>query len=71
MPPIHVVWDLEDDPDGNIQHIAEHDVEPAEVETVINDPASQTTTSRSSGADYVWIYERWPVSRSRLGTRRR
>jgi hypothetical protein len=34
---ILVIWDLEDDPQGNIQHIAEHDVTPEEVEEVLND----------------------------------
>jgi hypothetical protein len=29
-----VIWDLEDDPRGNIQHLAEHDVTPEEVEEV-------------------------------------
>jgi len=29
---IDVIWDLEDDPDGNFHHIAEHGVAPEEVE---------------------------------------
>lgn len=29
---IDVIWDLEDDPDGNLQPIAEHGVAPEEVE---------------------------------------
>jgi DNA-binding XRE family transcriptional regulator len=32
---ILIIWDLEDDPRGNIQHIAEHDVTPEEVEEVL------------------------------------
>jgi len=43
-----VIWDLEDDPRGNVQHIAEHDVTPEEVEEVLNDRHSQTTYSLSS-----------------------
>ncbi len=31
----HVIWDLEDDPEGNVQHIAEHDLTPEEVESVL------------------------------------
>jgi hypothetical protein len=46
---IFVVWDLEDDPQGNFQHIAEHDVTPEEVEEVLNDGDSRTTYSASSG----------------------
>jgi hypothetical protein len=46
---IFVIWDLEDDPNGNMQHITEHDVTPEEVEEVLNDRESQTTYSASSG----------------------
>lgn len=45
---VHVIWDLEDDPKGNVQHIAEHDVTPEEVEEVLNDRHSQTAYSLSS-----------------------
>jgi uncharacterized DUF497 family protein len=44
----HLVWDLATDPDGNVQHIAEHGVSVDEVEYVLFDPSSDTTTSRSS-----------------------
>ena len=27
MPYLEFIWDLPDDPDGNVQHIAEHDVD--------------------------------------------
>ena len=46
---VQVIWDLEDDPQGNFQHIAEHDVTPEEVEEVLNDRHSQTAYSESSG----------------------
>ena len=46
---IFFIWDLEDDPDGNVQHIAEHDVTPDEVEEVLNDRFSEDTYSKSSG----------------------
>lgn len=49
MSSIHIVWDLEDDPDGNLQHVAEHGVTPAEVEEVICGSLSNTTASKSSG----------------------
>ncbi len=26
MSDVHILWDLEDDPDGNVQHIAANDV---------------------------------------------
>ena len=46
---ILVIWDLEDDPRGNIRHIVEHGVTPEEVEEVLNDWHSRTTYSASSG----------------------
>jgi uncharacterized DUF497 family protein len=45
---VEVVWDLEDEPAGNVQHIAEHGVTREEVEEVLNDPLSETVRSRSS-----------------------
>lgn len=45
---IDALWDLDDDPEGNVQHIAEHDVTPEEVEEVLKDPQSRTTRSQSS-----------------------
>lgn len=45
---ILVIWDLEDDPQGNTQHIAEHGVTPEEVEEVLNDWHGRTTYSASS-----------------------
>ncbi|MFM9964111.1 MAG: hypothetical protein ACKV2Q_23150 [Planctomycetaceae bacterium] len=56
MDDIHIVWDLEDDPDGNVQHIQEHDVTMDEVEDVLYDPASVTTVSRSSGEPISFGY---------------
>jgi uncharacterized DUF497 family protein len=46
---IHIVWDLDDDPLGNVQHILEHGITKEEVEEVLFSPASVTTTSDSSG----------------------
>ena len=43
-----VIWDLDDDPDGNVQHIAEHGVVKEEVEEVLETPAG-IEASRSSG----------------------
>lgn len=46
---IHLVWDLPDDPAGNVQHFAEHGISPEEVEEILFDPRSTTTSSRSTG----------------------
>ena len=52
-----IIWDLEDDLHGNVQHIAEHGVTIEEVEDVLLDPCSSQTTSRSSGeANHVRPY---------------
>lgn len=43
-----IIWDLGDDPDGNVQHILEHGLSVADVEDVLLDDLSNTTLSRSS-----------------------
>src|ERR1022692_1813432 len=44
-----IIWDLEDDPNGNVQHLQEHDVTIEEAEEVLLDPGSSRARSRSSG----------------------
>jgi len=53
MPLIDAIWDLPDDPDGNVQHIAEHGLTPIDVEYVLNHP-KRRQTSRSSGRPIVF-----------------
>ncbi len=48
-----IIWDLDDDPEGNVQHIAEHDLTKEEVEEVLADPEGRST-SRSSGLPIVF-----------------
>lgn len=48
MPAAEIVWDLDDDPDGNVQHIGEHGVSVEEVEEVLWGSLSNTTESKSS-----------------------
>ncbi len=48
-----IIRDLDDDPNGNVQHIAEHGVDVDEVEEVLQDPASRIGRSRSSGRPQV------------------
>jgi hypothetical protein len=45
---LQIIWDLDDDPDGNVRHIAEHGLTKEEVEEVLRNPTA-TETSRSSG----------------------
>ena len=56
MDDIHIVWDLEDEPGGNVQHIQEHDVTMDKVEDVLYDRASVTTISRLSGEPITFGY---------------
>lgn len=67
MPVIDVIWDLPDDPEGNVQHIAQHGLTPSDVEFVLNHP-KRRASSRSShrpmvfgrtpaGEDIVVVYE--------------
>jgi hypothetical protein len=48
-----ILWDPDDDPDGNVQHCAEHGVTKEEVEEVLQDPAD-ADISRSSGRPVVF-----------------
>jgi len=48
MPSLAIIWDLDDDPDGNVQHCAQHGVTQDEVEEVLQNP-EDTDESDSSG----------------------
>ncbi len=48
-----IIWDLDDDPNGNVQHCAEHGVTKEEVEEVFQNP-TDTDISRSSGRPVVF-----------------
>ncbi len=50
----HVIWDLENEPDGNVAHIREHGISQEEVEDVLFDPESDTTSSRSSAENITF-----------------
>ena len=50
-----IIWDDSDDPDGNVEHIAEHDLTADDVEHVLRNP-SDAGTSRSTGFPTVWGY---------------
>ena len=53
MPFDSVLWDLDDDPDGNVQHCAQHGVTKEEVEEVL-EKATDRDVSRSSGRPIVF-----------------
>jgi hypothetical protein len=49
-----IAWDDEDDPRGNVQHIAANDLTVGEVEQVLHDPANRPTVSHSTGRPAVF-----------------
>ena len=52
---IRILWDDPDDPDGNVQHVAEHGLDIEDVEEVLANPTSQSV-SQSTGRPCVWGY---------------
>jgi hypothetical protein len=48
-----IIGDMEDDPAGNVQHIAEHDLTKEEVEDAVPEPEWRSI-SRSSGLPIVF-----------------
>jgi uncharacterized DUF497 family protein len=53
MPYTSVIWDLEDDPAGNVVHCAQHGVTQAEVEDAFQHPTDYDV-SQSSGRPVVF-----------------
>lgn len=49
MAEIVICWDLDDDPDGNVQHVAEHGITKEEADEVLRDRRNPTVESRTSG----------------------
>ena len=56
MTAVRIIWDVADDADGNVQHIAEHGITVEEVEEVLLDRDSEDTISRSSGRPITFGY---------------
>ena len=54
MANVECIWDLDQDPEGNIQHIAEHGVTVEEAEEVVRDRYEAAVASRSSGRPTVF-----------------
>jgi uncharacterized DUF497 family protein len=50
-----VFWDLDEDPTGNVQHIAENDLTKEDVEGVLANSSAEGK-SRSSGRAAAWGY---------------
>jgi uncharacterized DUF497 family protein len=50
---IAILWDPEDDPEGNVRHCADHGVSKEEVEEVLENP-TDGDVSRTSGRPVVF-----------------
>ena len=50
-----ILWDDPDDPNGNVQHVADHGLDIQDVEEVLASPTSEGV-SQSSGRLCVWGY---------------
>jgi uncharacterized DUF497 family protein len=50
-----ILWDLDDDPAGNVAHVAENDLTPEDVEAVLSAPVREGT-SRTTGLPVAWGY---------------
>jgi uncharacterized DUF497 family protein len=48
-------WDDENDPNGNVEHISEHDLTIEDVEHVLKNPTEEGK-SRSNGLPSIWGY---------------
>jgi hypothetical protein len=51
---VQCIWDLSEDPEGNVKHIAEHGVTVEEAEEVVRDCYEDAVASRSSGRPTVF-----------------
>jgi len=50
-----IIWDDENDPKGNVEHIAQHGLTIEDVEHVLANPTSEGI-SKSTGLPVVWGY---------------
>jgi hypothetical protein len=60
MPYIDILWDLDDDPEGNVEHIAEHGLSKDDVRWVLEHPLHHEV-SRTSGRPMVYGYTSYGV----------
>lgn len=58
-----IVWDADDDPDGNVQHIAENDLTVEEVESVLLNLKNKDAISRTSGRSITFG---WTLTRRHI-----
>jgi uncharacterized DUF497 family protein len=54
VPRVEFIWDLEEDPEGNAQHLGEHGITMEEAEEVVGNCYELAVASRSSGRPTVF-----------------
>ncbi len=59
-------WDDENDPNGNIEHIGEHDLTVPDVEHVLKNPTDERDQQIQRVPRSLGIYPRWPFYHRRL-----
>jgi uncharacterized DUF497 family protein len=52
---LRILWDADDDPGGNVWHLAEHDLTVEDVEHVLTHSSAEGV-SRSTGLPVLWGY---------------
>jgi len=53
---ISIIWDDETNPNGNVQHIAEHELSIEDVEHVLHHPISEGISRSKEGRLISWGY---------------
>ena len=53
---VSILWDLDDERDGNVQHVAEHGLTKDEVDSVLLNPNNEVDESHSSGRPATFGY---------------
>lgn len=54
MASVECIWDLASDPEGNVQHIAEHGITVEEAEEIVRDRYEAAVASATSGRPTVF-----------------
>ena len=60
MKPLRVIWDIDDDPAGNVQHIAQHGLTKEDVQAVFDAPEDADTSRATS---YPMVFGTLPDGR--------
>jgi hypothetical protein len=53
---VQVIWDDDEYPDGNVQHVAEHGLTIEEVEYVLQNPREETFSQSTGRPCCFWIH---------------